>query len=105
MIYNILISQTCSNSVYKVNVKNDSGVLVLSQMWGPSHCCLILCLWAGLDALPVAVDKTKVSPPVEELEPPKSEVSNDFICIMFFFLLKKVNSILVYRSLYHCETS
>ncbi|XP_077050618.1 nucleobindin-2b isoform X2 [Siphateles boraxobius] len=42
-------------------------------MWGPSHCCLILCLWACLDALPVAVDKTKVSPPVEELEPPKSE--------------------------------
>uniref|UniRef100_A0A673HJ14 Nucleobindin-2-like n=1 Tax=Sinocyclocheilus rhinocerous TaxID=307959 RepID=A0A673HJ14_9TELE len=33
---------------------------------------LILCLWACLDALPVAVDKTKVSPPVEELEPPKS---------------------------------
>lgn len=41
-------------------------------MWGPSHFCLIFCLWACLDALPVAVDKTKVSPPVEELEPPKS---------------------------------
>uniref|UniRef100_A0A673MNB5 Nucleobindin-2-like n=1 Tax=Sinocyclocheilus rhinocerous TaxID=307959 RepID=A0A673MNB5_9TELE len=52
---------------------NDSGdVLVLSQMWGPSHFCLILCLWACLDALPVAVDKTKVSPPVEDLEPPES---------------------------------
>uniref|UniRef100_A0A671MSU5 Nucleobindin-2-like n=1 Tax=Sinocyclocheilus anshuiensis TaxID=1608454 RepID=A0A671MSU5_9TELE len=43
-----------------------------SQMWGPSHFCLILCLWACLDALPVAVDKTKVSPPVEDLEPPES---------------------------------
>lgn len=41
-------------------------------MWGASHFFLILCLWACLDALPVAVDKTKVSPPVEELEPPKS---------------------------------
>ncbi|XP_048025043.1 nucleobindin-2b [Megalobrama amblycephala] len=41
-------------------------------MWGPSHCCLILCLWAGLDALPVAVDKTKVNPSVEEIQPPKS---------------------------------
>uniref|UniRef100_A0A672N3Z6 Nucleobindin-2-like n=1 Tax=Sinocyclocheilus grahami TaxID=75366 RepID=A0A672N3Z6_SINGR len=42
-------------------------------MWRPSHFFLILCLWACLDALPVAVDKTKVSPPVEELEPPKSD--------------------------------
>ncbi|XP_058607796.1 nucleobindin-2b [Onychostoma macrolepis] len=41
-------------------------------MWGPSHFCLIFFLWACLDALPVAVDKTKVSPPVEELESPKS---------------------------------
>ncbi|XP_059362318.1 nucleobindin-2-like [Carassius carassius] len=41
-------------------------------MWGASHFLLILCLWACLEALPVAVDKTKVSPPVEELEPPKS---------------------------------
>ncbi|XP_016416311.1 nucleobindin-2-like [Sinocyclocheilus rhinocerous] len=41
-------------------------------MWRPSQFFLILCLWACLDALPVAVDKTKVSPPVEELEPPKS---------------------------------
>uniref|UniRef100_A0A673HJ17 Nucleobindin-2-like n=1 Tax=Sinocyclocheilus rhinocerous TaxID=307959 RepID=A0A673HJ17_9TELE len=47
-------------------------VLALSQMWRPSQFFLILCLWACLDALPVAVDKTKVSPPVEELEPPKS---------------------------------
>uniref|UniRef100_A0A671Q945 Nucleobindin-2-like n=1 Tax=Sinocyclocheilus anshuiensis TaxID=1608454 RepID=A0A671Q945_9TELE len=52
---------------------NDSSdVLVLSQMWRPSHFFFILCLWACLDALPVAVDKTKVSPPVAELEPPKS---------------------------------
>uniref|UniRef100_A0A671Q4F1 Nucleobindin-2-like n=1 Tax=Sinocyclocheilus anshuiensis TaxID=1608454 RepID=A0A671Q4F1_9TELE len=41
-------------------------------MWRPSHFFFILCLWACLDALPVAVDKTKVSPPVAELEPPKS---------------------------------
>ncbi|XP_043120519.1 nucleobindin-2b [Puntigrus tetrazona] len=41
-------------------------------MWGPSQFFLILCVWACLDALPVAVDKTKVSPPAEELEPPKS---------------------------------
>uniref|UniRef100_A0A673MJB6 Nucleobindin-2-like n=1 Tax=Sinocyclocheilus rhinocerous TaxID=307959 RepID=A0A673MJB6_9TELE len=57
-----------------IYIRNDSGdVLVLSQMWGPSHFCLILCLWACLDALPVAVDKTKVSPPVEDLEPPESD--------------------------------
>uniref|UniRef100_A0A8C1S7B5 Nucleobindin 2b n=1 Tax=Cyprinus carpio TaxID=7962 RepID=A0A8C1S7B5_CYPCA len=61
-----MLSQTCY-------IRNDNGdVLVLSQMWGPSHFFLILCLWACLDALPVAVNKTKVSPPVEELEPPKS---------------------------------
>ncbi|KAI2653629.1 Nucleobindin-2 [Labeo rohita] len=41
-------------------------------MWRLSHFCLVLFLWACLDALPVAVDKTKVSPPAEELEPPKS---------------------------------
>ncbi|NP_958887.1 nucleobindin-2b precursor [Danio rerio] len=41
-------------------------------MWRPSHCCLILALWACLDALPVAVDKTKVSPPAEAQEPPEN---------------------------------
>ncbi|XP_065139135.1 nucleobindin-2b [Paramisgurnus dabryanus] len=44
-------------------------------MWGHKGllcCCLTLCLWVYLDAVPVAVDKTKVSPPPEELESPKS---------------------------------
>lgn len=44
-------------------------------MWGRNGvlCCfLVLCLWACLNAVPVAVDKSKVSPPAEELEPPKS---------------------------------
>ncbi|XP_056622262.1 nucleobindin-2b [Triplophysa dalaica] len=44
-------------------------------MWGRHgvFCCfLILCLWACLNAVPIDVDKTKVSPPAEELEPPKS---------------------------------
>lgn len=48
-------------------------------MWGRNGvlCCfLVLCLWACLNAVPVAVDKTKVSPPAEELEPPKSAVRN-----------------------------
>ncbi|XP_052008162.1 nucleobindin-2-like [Xyrauchen texanus] len=39
---------------------------------GLSCYCLMLCLWACLDAVPVAVDKTKVSPPAEQLDPPKS---------------------------------
>lgn len=44
-------------------------------MWGHKGLlcyCLTLCLWVYLDAVPVAVDKTKVSPPPEELESPKS---------------------------------
>ncbi|XP_051580349.1 nucleobindin-2b [Myxocyprinus asiaticus] len=39
---------------------------------GLSRCCLMLCLWACLDAVPVAIDKTKVSPPAQQLDPPKS---------------------------------
>uniref|UniRef100_A0A3B4E8U6 EF-hand domain-containing protein n=1 Tax=Pygocentrus nattereri TaxID=42514 RepID=A0A3B4E8U6_PYGNA len=35
-------------------------------------CFLALCLWVRLGAVPVAVDKTKISPPEENLEPPRT---------------------------------
>ncbi|XP_066540739.1 nucleobindin-2b [Hoplias malabaricus] len=35
-------------------------------------CLSALCLWGHLEAVPVAVDKTRVSPPSENLEPPRS---------------------------------
>lgn len=58
-----------------------ADVLLYTQMWGRNGVLcslLVLCLWASLNAVPVAVDKTKVSPPAEELEPPKSVVRNMF---------------------------
>ncbi|KAL6479140.1 hypothetical protein MHYP_G00125730 [Metynnis hypsauchen] len=45
------------------------------MMWrNPSItvCFLALCLWVRLEAVPVAVDKTKISPPEENLEPPRN---------------------------------
>ncbi|XP_030623453.1 nucleobindin-2b [Chanos chanos] len=40
---------------------------------GVDYCCwLALCLLVCVEAVPIAVDKTKVSPPQENLDPPKS---------------------------------
>uniref|UniRef100_A0A4W4FB16 EF-hand domain-containing protein n=1 Tax=Electrophorus electricus TaxID=8005 RepID=A0A4W4FB16_ELEEL len=38
----------------------------------PSHVYLAICMWTCLEAVPIAVDQTKVSRPAENLEPPKS---------------------------------
>ncbi|XP_076842084.1 nucleobindin-2b [Brachyhypopomus gauderio] len=35
-------------------------------------CCWALCMWICLEAVPIAVDQTKVSPPAEDMEPPQS---------------------------------
>ena len=46
--------------------------------WGKVFChraLLILSLWLSVQAVPIAVDKTKVNPPEEKLEAPQSAVS------------------------------
>ncbi|KAI7802744.1 nucleobindin 2b precursor [Triplophysa rosa] len=63
------------NQCYALGNKQSNLNINSFNMWGRNgvFCCFpILCLWACLNAVPVAVDKTKVSPPAEELEPPKS---------------------------------
>lgn len=60
-----------------------------TQMWkrrGIRHCFWLVplvCAWVCMDAVPIAVDKSKAEPPAKEMDPPESTVSESGLTIIW----------------------